>query len=162
MGRSRDTGGHTSTRTLALLMPVLVLFTLMTAARSEAVHACRTAQLKVTPGHSFAGLGTSGENIRLTNVSRVTCELHGWPTLIAETARGAHVHALDRAGMGFPDRRTVRTALPQAERGATSGPQERHHLGVDLVPGRIPALLRRDPGVAGPSPQRRRQGLTDR
>lgn len=70
---------------------------------ARATHTCRTSQLKITMGHTFAGLGTAGANIRFINKSTATCELHGWPTLIAETAGAAHAHALDRPGTEFAD-----------------------------------------------------------
>jgi hypothetical protein len=66
---------------------------------------CRTSQLKIITGHSFAGLGTAGANIRFTNRSSKSCELHRWPTLIATTAAPdtAHAAAQDRPGTEFAD-----------------------------------------------------------
>src|SRR5258706_10981141 len=63
---------------------------------ANAMPACRTSQLKITMGHSFAGLGTAGASIRFINHSTLSCELHGWPTLIAETSPpgSARAHAL--------------------------------------------------------------------
>ncbi len=53
---------------------------------------CRTSQLKITTIHSGGRLGTSGAYIAFTNASRTSCELTGWPELIAITATG-HVSA---------------------------------------------------------------------
>jgi hypothetical protein len=66
---------------------------------------CRTSHLMITMGDSFAGLGTAGANVRFINDSGATCKLHGWPTLIAETAPpgSAHADAEDWSGTDFPD-----------------------------------------------------------
>jgi hypothetical protein len=72
---------------------------------ANALPSCRPSQLKITMGHSFAGLGTAGANIRFIKHSGGSCKLHGWPTLIAEPAApgSAHTHAQDRPGMDFAD-----------------------------------------------------------
>jgi len=104
-------------------------------------HACRTSQLKITRGHSFAGLGTSGEDIRFINRSTSICELHGWPTLVAETAGAAHAHVVDRPGAEFADVRqdgvprvilkpgqravAIFEAADESPSGATCGPAYR-------------------------------------
>lgn len=73
------------------------------ASVTRVTRTCQTAQLKIAMGHTFAGLGTSGENVRFINTSTATCQLHGWPKLIAQTAGAAHVQAVDRPGQGFAD-----------------------------------------------------------
>lgn len=72
---------------------------------ADAMPTCRASQLKITMGYSFAGLGTAGANIRFINRSTVSCELYGWPKLIAETSApsSAHTRAQDWPGPEFAD-----------------------------------------------------------
>jgi hypothetical protein len=66
---------------------------------------CRSSQLTVTMGHSFAGLAHAGANIRFTNHSNRTCRLHGWPTLSFQTTppHATHAQAGDWLGSSFAD-----------------------------------------------------------
>lgn len=55
------------------------------AGRPTTVRPCRTRQLSIRTGHSFAGLGTAGAYIRFTNQSHSTCQMSGWPRVVAVT-----------------------------------------------------------------------------
>jgi hypothetical protein len=73
------------------------------ASKPPSHHACQTSQLQIRMGHSSAGLSSAGAYIEFINRSRTVCQLHGWPTLIVQTA-GHHSRSAQRwPGSDFPD-----------------------------------------------------------
>lgn len=71
------------------------------ARQPTAVRDCRTSQLTVRMGHSEAGLGTTGADIEFIDRSSRTCDLHGWPTLVAHRAAHGSTRARDWPAAGF-------------------------------------------------------------
>jgi hypothetical protein len=51
--------------------------------------ACTTAQLKITLTHTGALGGQAGGYLRFTNDGTATCQMTGWPTVVAQTAAGS-------------------------------------------------------------------------
>jgi len=51
--------------------------------------ACTSAQLKITLTHTGALAGQAGGYLSFTNDGRVTCQMTGWPTVVAQTAAGS-------------------------------------------------------------------------
>ena len=74
-----------------------------TRTRPPAIHICQTRQLQIRMGYSSAGLGSTGAYIEFINRSRTLCQLHGWPTLVAQTDGHAASRAQPRPGSSFPD-----------------------------------------------------------
>jgi hypothetical protein len=79
---------------------------------SSAPRVCRSVQLTITVGWSFAGLGTAGANIRFRNHSSRPCSLHGWPTLTLQTPGpdAEQTHAQNWPGSSFAD--VTRNGVP--------------------------------------------------
>jgi hypothetical protein len=71
--------------------------------RPSAHHVCQTSQLQIRMGHSSAGLGSAGAYIEFINRSRAVWQLHGWPTLIAQTLRHGSARAQRWPASDFPD-----------------------------------------------------------
>jgi Protein of unknown function (DUF4232) len=60
--------------------------------------ACTSAQLKITLTHTGALAGQAGGYLSFTNDGTATCQLTGWPTVVAQTAAGSattlkHAHS---------------------------------------------------------------------
>jgi hypothetical protein len=51
--------------------------------------ACTTAQLKITLTHTGALGGQAGGYLSFTNDGSTTCQMTGWPTVVAQTAAGS-------------------------------------------------------------------------
>jgi hypothetical protein len=60
-----------------------------TPGASAAGAACTTAQLKIAITHTGALAGQAGGYLRFTNDSATTCQMDGWPVVVAQTAAGA-------------------------------------------------------------------------
>jgi Protein of unknown function (DUF4232) len=58
------------------------------ASSAASSDACTTTQLKVTVTHTGALGGQAGAYLRFTNDGSATCQLNGWPTVVALTAAG--------------------------------------------------------------------------
>jgi hypothetical protein len=53
--------------------------------------ACTTAQLKITLTHTGALAGQAGGYLSFTNDGTTTCQMTGWPTVVAQTAAGSAI-----------------------------------------------------------------------
>jgi hypothetical protein len=53
--------------------------------------ACTTAQLKITLTHTGALAGQAGGYLSFTNDGTATCQMTGWPTVVAQTAAGSAI-----------------------------------------------------------------------
>jgi hypothetical protein len=82
----------------------------MTTSLTGKPHACRISPLNITRVTAELAWAPPAKNIRFINSSTAACELHGWPTLIAESAGGPHAHVSGR-----------RDAAAAVERGAVFG-----------------------------------------
>lgn len=64
----------------------------------SATAACTPARLKITLTHTGALAGQAGGYLSFTNDGTTTCQLTGWPTVVAQTAAGSattlkHAHS---------------------------------------------------------------------
>jgi hypothetical protein len=78
-------------RLMALLMLLVAVLLPLHGATAHSAARCRTGQLSIRTGHSFAGLGTAGAVISFTNRSHRPCRLTGWPHVVGVTASGSRV-----------------------------------------------------------------------
>jgi hypothetical protein len=75
----------------------------LAARRPTAVHPCQTPQLQIRRGYSSAGLGSTGAYVEFINRSGTPCEMHGWPTLVAQTPGHGSSRAQHLPGSTFTD-----------------------------------------------------------
>jgi Protein of unknown function (DUF4232) len=73
--------------------------------------ACTSAQLKITLTHTGALAGQAGGYLSFTNDGTTTCQLTGWPTVVAQTAAGSAT-TLKRAHSTMFGAWQVATPLP--------------------------------------------------
>src|SRR6266566_2886758 len=86
-----------------------------------AVSSCRLSSFRVHRIGSFAGLGQSGGRYGLTNLTRRTCELRGWPYVVAVKADGtAATGVTARQTFYGPFRAPKRPPLVTLKPGATA------------------------------------------
>jgi hypothetical protein len=62
-----------------------------TPSGSAAGAACTTAQLKIALTHTGALAGQAGGYLSFTNDGTTTCQMTGWPTVVAQTAAGSAI-----------------------------------------------------------------------
>lgn len=73
--------------------------------------ACTSAQLKITLTHTGALAGQAGGYLSFTNDGTATCQITGWPTVVAQTAAGSAT-TLKRAHSTMFGAWQVATPLP--------------------------------------------------
>ena len=100
-----------SARRCAILAAVTLLSSTWPAGAAPArptPRACGAGQVRIALRHLGAALGTVGGYVSFRNVSRATCRLTGWPTLVAYAADGTPTPAVRRRSTMFgPDVRGV-------------------------------------------------------